>query len=219
MKQTNLPVENAVDLPGLMEFLFRAFSMQLEFCMPAVVVQYDRNSNIVQCQGALNMKKVDGSSQERQIIKLPCFNPYGLHVGINFPLSPGDTGWIIAADRDSAFFKQMLSKVDPQSADVHQYAFGYFVPDKVKDMTILPEDTGALVIGALDGSTKIHVRPSDILISTGTAKIDVDMGGGITLTGDSVRVNGTMTVSTGASGIISLNSVAIVTNGIVTAIS
>lgn len=220
--------------------IMRNYGMGFECCLPAVVASYDRAKNLVVCRPAVNRIDTDGQSVPRMEIEVSCFNPAGNGIGINFPLQPGDTGHIVAADRDTTFFKQYLKAMDPQTGDLHKYAHGFFLPDKVHDFTIKPEDEGALVIESLSGDTRISILETpggasrvkitrktasvevngfDLILKTPTSQITVADDGTVVVKALQTTVDGVCGVTTGASGVITMASVATVVNGIVTSIS
>lgn len=223
------------DLAQIWENLMHNYGMDFEVCIPAVVVSYDRVKNVVTCRPALNRIDTAGQSVQRTLHIVPCFNPAGSGIGLNFPLQKGDTGWIFAGDRDPENYLSSLEIADPSSDNIHRYAFGFFVPDKIKGFAISPEDAGALVIETLDAATRISVKNNRVKItrknvsvetngfqinlSTPSSMVTVSDDGTVSIKAADVTVEGSLGVSTGASGVISMTSIATVTNGIVTAIS
>lgn len=223
------------DLPGIWRDLLRSYGLDLECILPAVVLNYDRKNNIVTVQGAVNRINTTGESVPRTEMEVPCFNPTGGMIGINFPLKPGDTGWVVASDRDSTFFKQQLSVADPNTDLLHKYSFGFFLPDKISGFQIQPEDEGALVIQTVDGATRISIKDERVKITRNAVSVETNGfqvsiktpsssmvlsdDGTISLKAPTITLDGMAGVTTGATGIITLASVATVSNGIVTAIS
>lgn len=175
--------------------LMRNYGLELETVIPAVVVSYDRAKNIVTCQPAINRTDLDGNSIQRTLLIVPCFNPAGSSIGINFPLSAGDTGWVIASDRDTENFVGTLKVANAKTANIHKYSFGFFIPDKIHDFVINPEDDGALVIETVDGTTRISIKGGQItLTSTNNVKVntvtaEVSASGEVNIQCDSANVN------------------------------
>lgn len=215
--------------------LIRNHDLNFECVLPAVVLSYDRVSNIVTIQGAINHIDTDGNSIERVAMKVPCFNPCGNGIGLNFPLKQGDTGWVIASDRDTDLFFKTLKREDPNTGKIHAFDFGYFVPDKISGFQINAEDEDALVIQTLDNSSRISIKDGRIKITkddvsatfngvaidlvTPTAKINITDDGTVVIKATNVTVDGMLGSTLGASGIIASTAIATVTNGIVTSIS
>ena len=223
-----------IDLQEIWANLLRNFALEQENNLPAIVKSYDRAKNLVTCQLAINKLDMDGESIERADIIVPCLNPCGNGLGINFPLQPGDTGWVIAADRDTTNFIDKRKVVDPNTALLHQHMFGVFIPDRIHDFAIDTDDDGALVLQNLDGTTRVSLKNNrvkitrqnvtaevngfEIVLKTPTSSITVADDGTVTVKATDTQIEGIVDVKTGASGIITLASVATVNNGIVTAI-
>ena len=164
--------EDIKSLPLIWHNLMRQRELAIECALPAVVVSYDRDKNLVTARPAVNrVLAATGESVKRTEVIVPCFNPCGGDIGINFPLKAGNTGWLIAADRDTTNFKASRRVSSPQSLDLHRFAFGFFVPDQIHGFDIAAEDNDALVIQSLDGLTKIAVDDDGVRVKTsdGTA--------------------------------------------------
>ena len=166
-------VDSEIPSPSeLWESLVRNAMLRLECVLPATVVSYDRAKNLVTVQPAVHRVLTDGTMVPRAIAQVPCANFCGGGVGINFPLKPGDTGWLIAADRDTENFQQALSPTIPKSGNIHRYEFGVFIPDKIRDFIIDTTDEGALVIETLDSKTRLSLKQGQItIISANNVKV------------------------------------------------
>lgn len=164
--------EEIKSLPLIWQNLLRQYSLNLECAIPGVVEEYDREKNLVTVQPAINRMDVNKESIKRTQIIVPCFNPTGGGIGINFPLAKGDTGWLIAADRDTTTFIEKREVSDPDSGNLHRYVYGFFLPDQVSGFEIDDEDEKALVIQTLDSSTRISITSGAVIIAS-TDKVDV----------------------------------------------
>ena len=199
-------------IPLIWQNLLRQFSLDIETAMPAVVLSYDRANNIVTCRPAINRITVENESVERAEVDVPCLNLAGGGIGINFPLKVGNTGWIIAADRDTENFKQTLAVSDPNTFELHRYEHGFFIPDQISGFNIALEDSDALVIQTLDGTTKVAISDGQVSItSKKNVKVNaiaatvlcptiiitgaITVNGAITATGDIVAGGGTSNIS------------------------
>lgn len=225
----------AIDLQEIWDNLLRNFALEQENNIPAVVINYDRAKNLVTCRPAINRVDMDGKSTTRAAVVVPCLNPCGNGLGINFPLQPGDTGWIVAADRDTTNFCSTRQVSDPDTGFLHRHSFGVFIPDRIHDFTINSDDDGALVIENLAASTRISIKDNrvkitrqnvnaeingfEIVLKTPTSSIVAADDGTVTIKATQTTIDGMANVSTGATGVITLASVATVANGIVTSIS
>lgn len=181
---------------ALLENILRNFALSFEVMIPANVVSYDRAKNIVTVQPAINRVNTANESIKRALLILPVFNPAGMGVGINFPLQKGDTGWVIACDRNAETFIETLEQSDPHTLDAHRYAFGFFIPDKIHGFVINPEDDGALVIETLDGKTRISIKDGQVTIAS-TENVKVSSKTATVSVSDSATVSCPETTWTG----------------------
>ncbi len=225
----------AIDLQEIWNNLLRNFALEQEHNIPAVVLSYDRAQNLVTCRPAINRVNVDGESVARAEVTVPCLNPCGNGLGINFPLQPGETGWLVGADRDTTNFYSTRQVSDPNSGMLHRHQFGVFIPDRIHDFTINSDDDGALVIENLAATTRISIKDNrvkitrrnvhaevngfEIVLKTPTSNIVAADDGTVTIKATQTTIDGMANISTGATGVITLASVATVANGIVTSIS
>lgn len=196
--------------------IFNNFSMEFENMLPAIVQNYDRVNNIVSIQCAISHTTVKGEVVDRVLIKVPCFNPCGSGVGINFPLQKGDTGWVIACDRDTSLFMKELKKSQANTAIFHKYHFGFFIPDKIKGFQINEADEGALVIQTLDGTTKISIKGGQITLTSANNinlnAVNVDLNAtNVNLVSDAT----TLTTATTFNGNITVNGAITTTSDVV----
>lgn len=192
-QEANFNAANEQSLSGIMAEVLKNFGLSLENCIPAIVKSYDRSTNIVTVQPAINLTLTNGEFMERDSISLPVFNYGGNGIVINFPLAAGNTGWIVASDRDSALFRQGLTVANANTNRQHQYSFGFFIPDKIKGATISESDDGLMVIQTLDGTTKIALGDGIIKILS-SADVTVDCAN-LTITSPNVKINGELSVT------------------------
>lgn len=199
MSLPNYNPSNSDTLSGVIAEVLKNFGLSLENCIPAVVVSYDRTNNVAVVKPAINTILTDGTPQERDTIKLPVHILGGGGLVVSVPLSSGDTGWIIAGDRDISLFKQSLGVSNPNTYRTHKFSFGFFIPDKIKGVSISSEDSSALTIQTLDGTTKISIESGKInIVSSASLTINapnVNITGNAEITGD-LTVTGTITGQT-----------------------
>lgn len=158
---------NTSSMSGILEEVLKNYSLNLENCFPAVVVSHDRTNNTVVVTPAINMVATDGTASPRANITLPVHIFGGGGIIISTPLKEGDTGWIIAGDRDITLFKQSLKVSNPNTYRTHKLSFGFFIPDKVKGFTVQSGDDNAFLIQTLDGSTRIALSDGLVKVKTG----------------------------------------------------
>lgn len=179
MSLPNYNPANADSLAGVLKEVLKNYGLSFECSMPAVVKSYDRTRNVALVQPAIRIKKTTGETVDREAIELPVHCPSGGDIVLSFPLKQGDTGWIIAGDRDIALFKQSLTISNPNTNRQHRLAFGFFLPDKVNGINISQDNANDFVIQTLDGATKIVL---------GTSKVDVVTNGTLTGTCNSATI-------------------------------
>ena len=168
--KTQLPnynESNQGSFSGILEEVLKNFSLTLENAIPGVVVSHDRTANTAVITPAINSIGTDGEPLQRANITLPVHVFGGGGIVISTPLKAGDTGWIIACDRDITLFKQSLKVSNPNTYRTHKFAFGFFLPDKVKGFTVQSGDENSFLIQTLDGSTRIALSDGLVKIKTG----------------------------------------------------
>jgi len=161
--------------------------------IPAKVLEYDRAKNLVKVQPMVMLVDTENNSRMRNPIGgLPLFSFGGGGFHINFPIKPGDLGWIVAADRDISLFLQTLDAAKPTTMRRKTFGDAWFVPDVFWKYTIAGEDTDALVIQSVDSTTRISISNGVVNITAPTSvKVDTPTA---TFTGD-VIVQKTLTVN------------------------
>lgn len=137
------PDRSVTDSPErIFEALFRVHDMRFEVCLPAIVRDYNRNSHLALVQPLVNMVSSEGEQLERAPILVPVRRVMYGEFMVDFPLNIGDTGWVIAGDRDSenailANSGNVTSSSNtneggqrPATRLLHKYRFGFFIPDR-----------------------------------------------------------------------------------------
>lgn len=206
MSLPNYNPSNASTLSGVLSEVLKNFGLTIENCIPAVVVSYDRTNNVAEVRPAINTILTDGTAKARDTIKLPVHLLGGAGIVISAPLSAGNTGWIIAGDRDITLFKQSLSVSNPNTYRTHKFSFGFFIPDKIKGITVQTGDENALTIQTLDGTTRISLLSGSVkVVSSNNVEVDctnltisatnVNITGNVSLDGD-LSASGTITGQT-----------------------
>lgn len=166
----DIPAYNPADLSsleGLLFYLADQVNLELECCLPAIVVSYDRAANRAVLQPAVSEVATSGQKISRdKLYDIPVLTMSGGGYFINFPLSSGDSGWIVACDRDISLFKQNLQETAPNTFQKHRFSDAFFIPDKVKNFTVSGEDVSGLVISNLAGNNKIVLNGSNLNITS-----------------------------------------------------
>lgn len=205
-----IPSHNPADentLDGLNNVLIDKISMGIQCVIPAIVQSYDKTTNRAVVKPAITGVASQGQKVPKEpYIDIPVLNLSGGGFVISFPIKQGDTGWLIACDRNISIFKQNLEESAPNDYRKHKFEDSFFIPDKINNT---PTKDSSLIIQNSAGTVSIE------LTETG-----VNITGLTTITGNT-SVVGSLSVSTGATGTFttSENKLVTVTNGIITSIT
>lgn len=186
----------------IIEALMRIHSMRMECCLPAIVKDYNRKSHLALVQPLTNIVSSDGEQLERADIIVPVRRIQHGAFLMDFPIYKGDTGWLIAADRDSE--TSLISNsgdVDkdsnpnqggqkPSTGILHKYRFGFFIPDRWGNID-LEEDYGVgeddAVICSRNGKTKILISQEgdvEITLNGQGANSNLTINSNVTICGN-----------------------------------
>lgn len=163
--------------------------------MPCKIVSYNRATHIAKVKPLFNFKYENGptvESAEMQDVEVRRIMAGGFL--IDFPIAAGDTGWLIAVDRDASDIKERSGSALPCSSAVNTYVSGFWIPDQWGSDTrlgISGVDENRLVVQSKDGTQKISVGSSDIKITATTVTIDSPT---TTITG-AVNITGAVTMA------------------------
>lgn len=161
----------ANNLPDYIEGALRAFAHKFQTCIPAIVKEVKSRDTVVVSPAVLRTAS-DGSPLGWADITTTILTPFGGSMFLSMPVSVGDTGWLVGSDLDTYKFKQDKKPSQQTIFTRHQYQFGFFVPDMINGYTVSDDDSGAIVLSSIDGSTKITIKGNEIsLVSGGDLKI------------------------------------------------
>ncbi|MDR1367907.1 MAG: hypothetical protein LBJ76_04225 [Candidatus Accumulibacter sp.] len=193
-------------LAGVMRTLFNKMLQDVHCMLPAQVVSYDRQDNTATVRPLIRVVGSSGQTMSRApIVRVPVLALGGGKFVINFPLDPGDLGWIEASDRDISIFMQGLGDAAPNTVRLHNFSDSRFIPDIFRKYTLSDEDMADMVIMSTDGQTKIVIRQDAVLIKT-PKDVTIDSGATITLNAASkitleavdISLNGNLSMGGGA---------------------
>lgn len=151
----------------------------IQFRLPAIVSAYDYDTNIATVRIATKKKTThkddDGKfididyPEYRVRVKQPFANINGGGIGVLFPISVGDTGWIESADCNCEKFFSDPSKIQDSSNDFGKFLFQYGSfspcvwnpknPNSDLGWTHIAEDEGCISIRNSDGDLRITINP------------------------------------------------------------
>lgn len=169
-------------LAGALTQVLDKFLQNVDDCLPAKVVGYDRKANTATVQPLVAVLSTEGKSLPRaQVASVPVLAIGGGNFVVNFPLKPGDLGWIKASDRDIALFMQGLREAKPNTVRKHSFSDGVFIPDVYRQYTVDGEDFDAnMVIQSLDGKIRVALWPDRVKTTCKDTWLEVHENGVIT---------------------------------------
>jgi hypothetical protein len=184
------------DLGGALSFIFKKLMMKTDGQLPAEIVSYNRATNRATVRPFISIISTSGQRLGRApIAAVPVVALGGGSFFMNFPLGPGDTGWIEASDRDISLFLQSAQMSPPNDTRIHSFEHGRFLPD-VLDSYAFTLDANSLVISSLDGTTrlvmsegKINLIASDVQVNSTT--LELNASSSVTVNTGSYNVNAT----------------------------
>lgn len=145
----------------LIRVLLDDFAKSFQTCIPATIKEVVSRDTVIVSPAVL-MTSADESPMNWADITTTVLTPFGGSSFISFPCKAGDTGWLVAADMDTALFKQNKKPARQQSYSRHMYRYGFFVPDMINGYNVSDDDNGALVLSTTDGKTKITLKEKEI---------------------------------------------------------
>lgn len=173
---------NEGSMAGMLRGILEKFTQNLDDCLPAKVISYDRKANTATVQPLIAVLTTDDKVLSRaQVASVPVLAIGGGNFVINFPLKGGDLGWIKASDRDISLFKQGLAEGKPNTMRKHSFEDGLFIPDAYRQYEIDGEDFDAnMVIQSYDGKTRVAFWPDRVKTTCQDTSLEVNSDGTIT---------------------------------------
>lgn len=170
-------------LAGVIKTAVNKAMQSFDGMLPVEVVAYDRATNRATVRHLVQMVGSDGEVVDRaNVASIRVMQPGNGAFNISLPIQPGDKGWLMAADRDISTFQQGLRKGAPNTARMHSFQDGVFMPDAMGNGDAPAGQSGRVVIGANDGSSYMAFDADGFEWSAG--------GNTLTFNGDGLRMNG-----------------------------
>lgn len=183
-------------LPGMLRNTFKKMMMAVDGMLPAVVVSYDRRKNRAVVRPLISLLTTSGAVVPRApLASIPVLALGGGGFLINFPLKPGDTGWIEASDRDVSLYMQSNKESQPNSQRLHSFSDGRFIPDVMGKYTIGGDTDAAMVIQNTAGTVCVSLHAGKAKIKAPIVEIEgvTNITGATTVTGgltiDGIKFN------------------------------
>lgn len=192
------PAESG-SLAAVLSGVFQAFKRDdLDGLLPAIVEDYDRQSNRARVRPIVKMLTTDGQARPRaSVASIPVFRFGAGGFFIAMPVKRGDFGWILAADRDLSLVLQQGPREEiPNTATFHNFSSGWFIPDTFRSWAIDGANADALVIQTMDGSVCVALHEGKLTFTAPAAEFNIPettWKGNVTLEGGLSASNGVMT--------------------------
>lgn len=171
------------NINGLILAAVKKYLLQFQTCIPAIVKEVVSRDTVI-ATPAVEQIGVGQKSVPWASIKLPVCTPGGGNIFQSWPLTAGDTGWIIAGDLDPTLFLKDKSKPQRQNLmNRHEYQYGFFIPDMINGYSVDTNDDGQLVISTTDGKNKIVLGDNGLKISADSVIIETTDGASVTIDG------------------------------------
>ena len=179
---------------GFIQTLFRLKEVDKQGVIPAIVRSYDRKTGIATVQPIVTY--VVDTKEGEKLIPRGTYDVSVIrfaHGGfvIDAPLFTGDTGWLIAADRNAKDAKEANSKIlnadqddenpynegfkRPTDDSLRSFSWGFFIPDTWGDTELTKND--GLVIKDVDEKNVIALNDGAIEIKRGDNIISISDNG------------------------------------------
>lgn len=154
-------------MTGMLVQTYKKLLQRTDDMLPAKIISYDRGTNRAQVQPMIVVVTTAGEQVARApIASVPVFQLGGGNYVLNFPMNPGNLGWIKASDRDLSLFLQAYSTAKPNTGRIHSFEDSVFLPDVMTGWEIQSEDEDNVVLQTLDGSQRIAIWGDRVKITS-----------------------------------------------------
>lgn len=178
MSEGNIPSKDPADestLGGAFRAIFRKMLQGVDGMLPAKVLSYDRATNVATVQPLIAVLTTDGQRVDRaSVARVPVLALGGGGFLINFPLQPGDLGWIEASDRDISLYMQSLGDSQPNTFRLHSFEDGRFIPDMLRNFELDDVAEDAMTIQSANGLSRVEISASRVRLKTPEVLIDTN---------------------------------------------
>lgn len=179
---------NDDSMVGMFNEILGKMLQNLDDCLPARVIAFDRSANRVSVQPLIQVITTQGERVTRgQIDGLPVLQIGGGGFGLFFNLRKGDLGWIKANDRDISLYLSTGQESQPNTARKHTFSDALFIPDVQRDFTIDSEDGANAVLQSTTGYVRVSLFFDKLKLTVGDKSILLSDTGAV-ITGDTTVV-------------------------------
>lgn len=205
----------------------------LRVMIPAIVLAYQRKTHELWVQPLVAMTDTAGRAITSGALPCTAIRHYAGKYLLDMPISRGDTGWLIAADRDTSKIKEdydanntKLSPREFENGNTHQYEYGFFIPDKwfrtsgmdanKNTINLTDEDIeeDRMVIQSGDATQRISIGQTDIKVYATDTIVNIEKTATVNV-GETANVNvgETANVNIGKTANIDVGEIATVNVG------
>lgn len=168
------PSRNPTDndsLTGLFKVVLTKFLQNnVDDMLPAQVVAFNRAQNVAQVQPLIPVLTTDDVQVTRaQVMSVPVIQLGGGGFMLNFPIKPGDLGFIKANDRDISLFKQTWKQSLPNTQRMHSFSDAVFLPTILTNFSIAGADSANVVLQAVNGAVRLSLGNGNACITDETS--------------------------------------------------
>jgi protein gp138 len=198
----NDPANND-SLAGMLSLVFRKLMQAIDGVTPAAVVGYEAGPpDYVSVQPLVQTVSTLGQTESRaQIARVPVCQIGAGGFVMRFPLVAGDTGLLIACDRDISLFMQSGQQSPPNTNRIKDFGDSFFLPIVLRGYTIA--NAADAVLQSLDGTVAVNLSSDKITLTAPTVEIPGELiVGGRTIvmgelnTGANITAAGSITPDT-----------------------
>ena len=152
---------------GLLRLMGIKLLQRTDDMLPAKVIAYNKATNLATIQPMIMVVTTDGQSIARaQVAAVPVYKISSGGFIINFPVKPGDLGWIKANDRDISSFVSTYAMASPNTQRKHSFKDAMFYPQAAWDLvSISEEDSANLVLQNYAGTCKISISETNVTVT------------------------------------------------------
>ena len=182
---------------GMLREVLRKTLQNTDDMLPAKVQVYDRATNRARVTPLIEVVTTEGERVQRaDIPSIPVMLLGGGGFFLSFHLPAGSLGWIKASDRDISLFLQSYTQHAPNTRRLHSFEDALFIPDVMTGYTIAQEDNEAFVLQNLDGTVRISMRETGLVMTA--PQMDIVTGDTtVTATDTAVTIDSANTTVTG----------------------
>lgn len=189
----NIPARNPANdnnLYGLLIEMVQNEIKRTDSVMPAIVTAFDAGQSPprVQVQPSVKFITTDGKEIDRApLINVPVFLYGSNGFFLNTPLKAGDTGLLVASDRDISNFLQILKSARPNTYRFKNFSDAFFLPCALTqnqkavtaDGLSIQNNAGTTAVILKDGEITLKIDQTELKLTD--SQVTLKIGGSTVL--------------------------------------